>query len=177
MSHPIEDLLPHVYDQLRAMARSYFLDERPGTLQPTAIVHEAYLRLVQSGQISWRNRAHFLGIAAQEMRRSLVDHARRRRASRRGGGWTRIDLAQLGAARAPAAWDLLALDEALARLSRVHARCGRVAELCVFAGLTHGEVAEVLCVSRKTVVDDWSFARSWLSRELTRCGDTCEPRE
>ena len=171
-----ELLMPVVYEHLRTLAREYMRRERGGhTLEATALVHEAYLRLVDGQTVSWRGRAHFYSLAARAMRRILVDHARARQAQRRGGEQQgRLDLEEAEAAGAlPAAGeaganaeDLVALDEALARLAQVHARPSQVVELRFFGGLETGAVAEVLGINARTVDRDWQFARAWLHREL-----------
>jgi RNA polymerase sigma factor (TIGR02999 family) len=164
-----ERLLPLVYDEMRRLAAGYLRNERPGhTLQPTALAHEAFLRLVVQKNVTWQNRAHFLGVAAQAMRRVLVDHARRRKAQRRGGGRT---LVTLSAARTPE-WQVAFddLDQALDSLARLSERQARVVELRYFGGLTIEETAEVLAVSPMTVKRDWTVARAWLYRELGESG-------
>ncbi len=169
-----ERLLPLLYDELRVLARGYMRRERADhTLQPTALVHEAYLRLVDQRDVAWRNRAHFMGIAAQAMRRVLVDHARRSRAAKRAGGRkvTLFDGVRPGGdapseAGNAAVVDILALDQALARLGELDPRAVRVVELRYFAGLDVTEVAELMGLSPATVKRDWRDARTWLRREL-----------
>lgn len=162
----LERLLPVVYDELRRLAASWLRKERAGhTLQPTALAHEAFLRLVNQREVAWQNRAHFLGVAAQAMRRILVDHARRRRALRRGGGLERVTLRADGAVEAPeVAFE--DLDRALCALAERSARQSRVVELRYFGGLTIEETAEVMAISPMTVKRDWTLARAWLFREL-----------
>jgi RNA polymerase sigma factor (TIGR02999 family) len=162
----IERLLPAVYDEMRRLAAGYLKNERAGhTLQPTALAHEAFLRMVVQKDVTWQNRAHFLGVAAQAMRRILVDHARRRKALRRGGGQTVIGLeAALEAGRRDVSFD--DLDQALNDLAERSERQARVVELRYFGGLTIEETAEVLAVSPMTVKRDWTMARAWLFREL-----------
>jgi RNA polymerase sigma factor (TIGR02999 family) len=155
---------------MRRLAAGYLQRERAGhTLQPTALAHEAYLRLLDQRQVSWQNRAHFMGLAAQAMRRILTDHARRRRAIKRGGDAVRVALDDVEAAGATP--DLLGisaedLDAALERLARLDERQVRVIELRFFTGLSIEEAAEVLAVSPATVKRDWTLARAWLHREL-----------
>jgi RNA polymerase sigma factor (TIGR02999 family) len=163
----VEKLLPVVYKEMRRLAAGYLRKERPGhTLQPTALAHEAFLRLVVQKDIAWQSRAHFLGVAAQAMRRILVDHARRRKAARRGGGATVLSLDDAGSASPnPVAFD--DLDRALVHLERLSERQAKVVELRYFGGLTIEETAEVLGVSPITVKRDWTMARAGLYRELS----------
>lgn len=161
-----DDLFAAVYDELRRMASLLMRGERAGhTLQPTALVHEIFLRLVRQDDLEWRDRAHFLGIAARAMRQVLIDHARRRQSVKRGGGWERVTLTEFPGDRDPAL-EVIELDEILKRLSGLSQRMARVVEMRVFGGMTHQEVAEVLSVSERTAADDWSVARRWLAREL-----------
>ena len=161
-------LIPLVYRELRNVARQCRRGERAeDPLQTTALVHEAYLRLVQSSRVQWRDRAHFFAVAAQLMRRVLVDEARKRLMQKRGGGMTRIALEEDALAAAEPAVDLLALDVALGRLSEFSARKGRVVELRYFGGLTIEETAEVLGVSTDVVKREWRTAKLWLFRALT----------
>lgn len=161
------ELFTLVYAELRKLAGTCLRAERPDhTLQPTALVNEAYLRLAGGRAISWQGRAHFFGIAGRVMRRILVEYARQRNAAKRGGGLGRLDLDDSMAfvQRDPAR--LIEVDQALARLAAVDARAVTVVELRFFAGLSLEEAAETLAVSRKTVQRDWEFARVWLEREL-----------
>lgn len=163
-----ERLLPLVYAELRRLARHYLRKERSGhTLQPTALVHEAYLKLIDQTRVSWQNRAHFYGVAAQLMRRILVDHARAAAAEKRGGDATRftLDEARLQL-RQQKSVDLIALDEVLQRLAQIDARKSRVVEMRFFGGLREDEIAECLGVSTKTVTRDWQMAKLWLYSEL-----------
>jgi len=163
----LEVLLPAVYDELRRIAAAELRRERPGhTLQPTALAHEAFLRLVNQRDVTWQNRAHFLGVAAQAMRRILADHARRRRAEKRGGDAVRVsmDESDLPAVSAPVLAD--ELDTALEDLARLEPRHARIVELRFFGGLTIEETALVVGVSPATVKRDWMLARAWLHREL-----------
>jgi len=163
----LDDLMPVVYAELHRLARARLRGEREGhTLQTTALVHEAYVRLVGQTRIHWLNRAHFFGTAAELMRRILVDYARERRSAKRGGRATRVELDDaLGAAEARDV-DVLALDIALERLERLDARQGRLVVLRFFGGLTIEEVAEVLEISPATAKREWVTARMWLRREL-----------
>ena len=160
-------LMPLVYHELRRAARRYMAAERPNhTLQTTALVHEAYLRLVDVEGISFQNRAHFLAIAAQQMRRILIDMGRARQRQKRGGDSPVISLDETLVVSSSVRADILALDEALKNLATVDARQGQVVELRFFGGLSVEETAEVLKVSPKTVKRDWHFAKLWLMREL-----------
>jgi RNA polymerase sigma factor (TIGR02999 family) len=160
-------LMPLVYDELRRLAASYMRRERPGqTLQATALVHDAYIRLMQDSKLSWQNRSHFFGIAARAMRQILVERARARHAVKRGGSRVRVTLdAGLLATEAPAI-DLEALDEALTRLEALDAELARVVEVRFFGGLSIEEAAETLDVSQATVKRRWTVAKTWLAREL-----------
>jgi len=162
-----ERLFAFLYDDLRERARRQLARERPGhTLQPTALVHEAYLRLLDHRRIDWQNRAHFLAVAALTMRRILVSHARRRRSAKRGGGAVAVTLEVDLAGGAARSEPILALEEALAELEALEGRQGRVVELRYFGGLTIEEAAEVLGVSPATVKLDWALAKAWLFRRL-----------
>jgi len=165
----LEKLVPVVYQELHRMARHYMAGERPNhTLQTTALIHEVYVRLVQSRHMSWQNRAHFFAICAQLMRRILVDFARSRRYQKRGGAAVRIPLEEaLVVSQDPPA-DLVALDDALKALASVDERKSRVIELRFFGGLSVEEAAEVLSVSPETVMRDWRLAKVWLLRQLDR---------
>jgi RNA polymerase sigma factor (TIGR02999 family) len=162
-----DDLLPLVYRELRRRAAGYLRQERPDhTLQPTALVHEAYLRLVGPQRVAWQNRAHFFGVAAQMMRRILVDHARARRAAKRPGAGLKVTFDERIGATQPRHCDLLALDEALTALTTVDPKLGKIVELRYFGGLSEQEVAEVLTISRATVTREWQTARTWLYRRM-----------
>lgn len=162
----LERLLPLVYDELHALARRQLRGERPDhTLQPTALLHEAYLRLVGS-DVAWEGRVHFLAVAAQVMRHILVDHARARARAKRGGGAERVTLDEALSSVADRPDDLLALDEALERLGAFDERKARVVELHYFGGLTYDEVAGALDVSPATVDRELRLAKAWLYREL-----------
>lgn len=166
-----DSLFQLVYDELKRIARQYLEKERAGhTLQPTALVHEAYLRMVDQTRVNWQNRAQFYGVAATMMRRILVNHARGLATQKRGGGATGLSLDEAKFSPAENANDLLDLDEALTRLAQLDERKSRVVELLYFGGLENKEAAEVLGVSEKTVQRDWQMARSWLYRELASGG-------
>jgi RNA polymerase sigma factor (TIGR02999 family) len=167
----LEQLLPLVYDELRQVARARLRQEQPGhTLQATALVHEAYLRLTGSRHPTPKNRTHLFAIAARLMREILVDHARRKAARKRGGAATIIELDESVAAPEIAALDLLALDEALTELHGLDPRLCRVVELKFFAGLNIDETAEALRVSTATVERDWTVAKAWLHQRLSEEG-------
>jgi RNA polymerase sigma factor (TIGR02999 family) len=165
----LDEMLPLVYAELRRLAESYLRHERPDhTLQPTALVHEAYMRLIGQRNVDWHNRAHFLGIAAQTMRRLLVNHAEAHRAAKRGGGMDRITLdPSLEAASEPPI-DVLALDHAIGGLTEIDSLKGQIVELRYFGGLTIDEIAEFTERSAASVNRDLQFSRAWLRRELTR---------
>jgi RNA polymerase sigma-70 factor (ECF subfamily) len=162
-------LIPLVYDELHRLAHRHMRQERPDhTLQATALVHEAYVRLVNQPQRTWQNRAHFIAVAAQVMRRILVDYARARRTSKRGSAPQRVPLEEPLLFTEEQSDDLVSLDEALERLAKFDARQSRVVELRFFGGLTTDETAEVLGISSKTVKRDWAVARAWLHREVRK---------
>lgn len=163
----VDVLMPRVYEELHQMAHRQLRGERPGhTLNTTALVHEAYLKLVRQDQVSWQNRAHFFGIAALAMRRILVNYAHRRLAQKRGAGVVVATFDEGVHPRETRAEELIALDEALDRLATMNERQSRVVTLRFFGGLTQDEIAGVLEVSVPTVRRDWRIARVWLSREL-----------
>ena len=162
-----EELIPLIYDELRRVARNYLRNERPDhTLQSGALVHEAYLRLRGENAPHWKNRAHFFGVAAQVMRHILVDHARTRRAAKRGGGVPPLTLESHAVAPQFQEVDLLALDDALNRLAKLDALQSRLIELRFFGGLSIVDTAKVLNTSPATVKREWATARAWLQREL-----------
>lgn len=162
----LEALVPLMYEELRRLARAKMRDQPAGhTLQPTALVHEAYARMIDL-ELDWRDRGHFLCMAARTMRRVLVDHARAAQAAKRGAGAMRVTLQDFHAQK-EASLDLLAIDQALESLSRQDERAAGAAELCYFGGLTGREIAEALEVSPATAERDLRFARTWLKRELT----------
>jgi RNA polymerase sigma factor (TIGR02999 family) len=165
----MESLIPLVYEDLHLRARGFLRRERAGhTLQPTALVNEAYLRLVDQKRVRWHNRAQFFGVAAKMMRRILVDHARKRHAAKRGDGLSVLPLDEAAASPYQRDADLVALDDALQILADLDVRACRVVELRFFGGLSIDEAAQVLEVSPATVKNDWSKARAWLYREVSR---------
>ena len=169
----LDQLLPLVYEELRRQAARYLRRERAGhTLQTTALIHEAYLRLVDQRNVQWQNRAQFFGIAAQLMRRILVDHARTKKRAKRGGSDIRVSLGDALGSSKVQDLDVVALDEALDRLAEFDEQQSRIVELRFFSGLTVEETAEVLAISPATVKRDWSVARAWLHREIS--GQACE---
>lgn len=160
-------LMPLVYDELRRLARGYLQRERPDhTLQATGLVHEAYLRLIDQRTITWQNRAHFLGVAAQVMRRILVDHARYLRAGKRGGGWNKVEFDEALAPAVARDLDVIALDDALRDLLKLNPRHSQIVELRFFGGLTIDEIAETLETSTRTVQREWRMARAWLRQQI-----------
>ena len=164
----LEDLIPLVYEELRRLADRYLRRERPGhTLQPTALVNEAYLKLVNQRQVAWKNRGQFFAIASKTMRRLLVDHARKHHADKRGGRVTHVPLDQVEPSTPAREVDVLALDRALERLAALDATQAKIVELRFFGGLTLEESAEVLGTSRASVVRAFRIARAWLERELS----------
>lgn len=161
-------MLPLIYDELRSLAARYLRRERPGhTLQPTALVHEAYVRLIDQRQVDWTNRAQFIGLAAVMMRRILVNHARDRIAAKRGGSAERVPLTIVAEQIGTPEVDLLGLHDALERLAALDARKSQIVELKFFGGLTMDEIAATVGVSRATVERDWTFARAWLYRTVS----------
>jgi RNA polymerase sigma factor (TIGR02999 family) len=171
--HALDQLMPLVYAELRRIAARQLRKERAGhTLQPTALIHEVYLRLVDQRQVDWRSRAHFFGVASQVMRRILVDHARRHGAAKRGGGLSRVTIDAAKDVSASNEAPVLALDEALGRLERVDPELARLVEMRTFGGLTIEEAAHLLRVSPSTAKREWRMARAWLTRELGVEGST-----
>lgn len=167
----LDELTQLVHAELRRLASRYLARERAGhTLQPTALVHEAYLRLAGERKVPWQSRAHFVGVAAQAMRFILVDHARKKRFAKRDQGAVRVTFDEGLEVADERSADLLALDEALAKLARLDPRRSRIAELRYFGGLSVEETAEALGLSVATVVRDWRLTRTWLRRELTGDG-------
>ena len=165
----LDHLMPVVYEELHRLARQYMRRERPGhSLQTTALVNETYLRLTDYTRMKWKGREHFLAVSAQVMRRILVEHARRRRQGKRGGGVTRVPLDEAESVAPHRPPDLTALDEALRRLAGVDERKSRVVELRFFGGLSVEETAAALKISAPTVLRDWSTAKAWLYRELNQ---------
>lgn len=170
-----EQLLPVVYEELRGLAAGYLRRERPDhTLQPTALVHEAYMRLVGENQPSWTGRAHFFALAAQAMRRALVNHALARKAQKRGGGRTVLSLDPALTAAPDSGVDALELSDAIDRLAALDERKSRLLEMRFFADMTMQETAGVLGVSLSTAESDWRFARAWLAHELR--GGAADPQ-
>lgn len=164
----LDELYPLVYSELRRLAHGYLRRERKGhTLQTTALINEAYLRLVDQKHVQWANRSHFFGISAQIMRRILIDHARRYDYSKRGGGAQRISLDEGAVVAKQRARELLMLDEALKSLEEIDPRRSQVVELRYFGGLNNEEIASVLKISENTVTRDWNMARAWLYQELS----------
>jgi RNA polymerase sigma factor (TIGR02999 family) len=163
----LDDMLPVVYNELHRLAVQYLSREDPGhTLQPTALVHEAYLRLVDQRRVDWRNRAQFLGVAAGMMRRILVNHARDRVARKRGGGAQQVSLSLVESPSGRPDVELIALEQALEQLAELDPRKAQVVELKFFGGLTVREIAEVLQISDATVEREWTFARAWLYKAI-----------
>jgi RNA polymerase sigma-70 factor (ECF subfamily) len=163
------ELLPEVYDELRKLARARLARERQPhqTLQPTALVHEAYLRLIDQTQVQWQNRAHFFGVAAQMMRRILVDHAKAKHREKRGGEAHKLSLDEAVNYTHERAAELVALDDALQSLARLDGRKSHIVELRYFGGLTVEETAQVLSISPQTVMRDWNLAKAWLYQQLS----------
>lgn len=163
----LDKLFPLVYDELRRLASGYMRRERANhTLQTTALVHEAYLRLIGQRDISWKSRIHFFAVAARVMRRVLIDHARTRQYAKRGGGAIRLSLDEVAILSDERADELVALDEALNELAKLDPRQSRIVELRFFGGLTLAETAEVLKISPDTVNRDWNLAKAWLYRQV-----------
>lgn len=169
----LDRLMPLVYEELRGIARRHLSLEAPQTLQSTALVHEAYVRLIDQNRVQWRDRAHFFAVSARLIRRILLDHARRRNAEKRGGGATRITVEDV-ASPAHRDLDVLALDQALNSLAELDATQAQVVELRFFAGLTIAETAEALGISTATVERDWITARAWLFDRLNQVGRAAE---
>lgn len=166
--HALEKLTPMVYDQLHRVAQRCMAGERPGhTLQTTALVNEVYLRLVDCAQVNWQDRAHFFAVSAQLMRRILIDFARSRGSKKRGGGLAQVSLEDAATVCSEPDPNLVELDDALKSLAEMDARKSKVVELKFFGGLSTDETAEVLRVSRETVVRDWRLAKVWLLREMS----------
>jgi RNA polymerase sigma factor (TIGR02999 family) len=171
-----EQLLPLVYDELRRLAAQRLAREQPGqTLQATALVHEAYVRLVGSTDPGWNGRGHFFAAAAEAMRRILVERARRKKRLRHGGGAHRVDFSQVDVVDDVPSEDLLALDEALERLVRIDPAAAQLVKLRYFAGLTMAQAAESLGIPLRTAERSWAYARSWLHREVTQGGPADNP--
>ena len=169
-SEALDELLPHIYNALHRQAAAYLRRERPNhTLQTTALVHEAYLKLIDQKQVEWKSRGHFFALAAQAMRRILVDHAKSRHREKRGGPNEDVPLEdQLLAVAEETNIDVIALDEALSRLAKFDPQQERIVEMRYFAGLSLDETAAAIGISRATAARDWAVAKAWLHRELTR---------
>ena len=166
-THTLDAMVPQLYDELRSLGANYLRRERPNhTLQPTALVHEVYLRLAGDKPIDWKDRAHFLGIASRVMRRILATSAVTRNAQKRGGGATQITLDDVLDLSTECTVSVVGVDEALRSLEQIDARQGRIVEMRFFGGLTIEEIAEVLQISPATVKREWSTAKLWLQREL-----------
>jgi RNA polymerase sigma factor (TIGR02999 family) len=164
-----DQMLPLLYGELRKIAAYKMANEAPGqTLQPTSLVHEAWLRLASGGTHQWQSRAHFRGAAAEAMRRILVERARRKQRLKHGGHWERVEFDEMNISAPMPDEDLLALDEALERLAESDPRAAEVVKLCFFEGLTQEETAKHLAVSVSTVERNWAFARAWLFREIQK---------
>ena len=167
----LDELYPLVYEELHRLARRYMSRERKGhTLQTTALINEAYVRLVDQRKVRWANRSHFFAISAQIMRRILIDHARRHAYAKRGGGAQQVSLEEAATVTPDQSLELIKLDEALNSLSEMDPRRGQVVELRFFGGLNNEEIAGVLKVSENTVTRDWNMARAWLYQQLTGSG-------
>jgi RNA polymerase sigma factor (TIGR02999 family) len=165
----VEPLFPLVYEELRRLAHRYMRRERPGhTLQTTAVVHEAYLRLIDQNHVQWQNRAHFFAIAARMMRRILITHAQSHAYAKRGGGALKVSLDEAAVLSPARAGELIALDDALKSLAVIDVRRSQVVELRFFGGLSNEEIAEVLKISPNTVTRDWNVAKAWLYREMSK---------
>ena len=168
-----DELMPLVYEELRRIAKRQWRGQRAGqTLDATALIHEAYLRLADQSEVHWQNRAHFFGVAAKAMRHIVVDHARTRRAAKRGGAARRVPLVEAVSIAIERPVDVVALDDALQSLAALDQRKSQVVELKYFGGLAVREIAEVLHVSEETVARDWRLARSWLLRQLSKSART-----
>jgi RNA polymerase sigma factor (TIGR02999 family) len=164
----LDRLMPVVYTELRQLAHRYMRRERPGhTMQTTALIHEAYLRLVDQNQVRWQHQAHFFGIAARLMRQILIEHARSHTRAKRGGGVGTISLDEAAIVSQARATELLALDDALERLATIDPRKSQVVELRFFGGLSVEEAAQVLNIAPNTVLRDWRMAKAWLRREIS----------
>jgi len=164
----LDELYPLVYDELHRLARRYMSRERKGhTLQTTALINEAYVRLVDQKNVHWANRSHFFAISAQIMRRILIDHARRHRYAKRGGGAQQVSLEDVAAVTPDPGRELVRLDEALKSLAEMDPRRSQVVEMRYFGGLNNEEIARVLKISENTVTRDWNMARAWLHQQLS----------
>ncbi|HEY5839025.1 MAG TPA: sigma-70 family RNA polymerase sigma factor [Pyrinomonadaceae bacterium] len=170
-SEALEDLIPLIYPELRRLARRHMQRENPAhTLQTSALINEAYLRLVSQQGVEWHNRAHFFAVAAQVMRHILIDHARKHQVVRRGGGLLRVPLDETAVASHERALEFVALDEALTKLALIDARKSQIVEMKFFGGLTVDEIAEVMKLSPITIKREWRAAKAWLHLEITEQG-------
>lgn len=171
-----DKLLAAVYDGLRGLAADQLRSERPGhTLQPTALVHEAWIRLVDQTRVEWQGRTHFHAVAAQAMRRILIDHARAKKREKRGGGWRRVTLDDAYALTRDRNIDVIALHDALEKMHGIAERAATIVELRIFGGLSNEDVARMLDVSERTVERDWKWAQAWLRRELLEAEEAEDP--
>ncbi len=169
----MDALVPLVYDELHRIAANYFRKERPGhTLQPTALVHEAYLRLIDQSRVDWRGRTHFLAVCAQSMRRVLVDHARGAGRQKRGGDVAPVSLQVVGEPVDVATADVIVIHDLIEQLAGLDPRAAKVVELRLFGGLNVDEVASVLDVSKRSIEGDWTHAKAWLRQQLADRGQT-----
>ncbi|MEL7060035.1 MAG: sigma-70 family RNA polymerase sigma factor [Acidobacteriota bacterium] len=162
-----DELMPLVYDELRSLAARYLRRESPGhTLQPTALVHEAYLRLIDQNRVEWQGRTHFFAVGARIMHRLLIDHGRNRKRAKRGGGWMRVTLSPDVASLIGGEVDLLVVHEMITRLETLDPRQAKLVKLRFYGGLSMAEIAEVLGVSKRTAEGDWTHAKAWMARHL-----------
>lgn len=168
----LESLTTLIYDELRRLARHYMRRQRPGhTLQATALVGEVYIKLINTKNVNWKNRAHFFAVAAQAMRQILIDHARSHKYAKRGGGAFKVELEDVAVMAREQASDLVALDDALKSLAAIDPRKSQIVELRFFGGLTIEETAEVMKISAPTVQREWKVAKAWLYREISRASE------
>jgi RNA polymerase sigma factor (TIGR02999 family) len=172
-SSRVDRLMEIVYDELHAVADGFLKRENPNhTLQPTALVHEAYLKLLRQREVDWQSRSHFLAVGAQAMRRILVDHARAKKRDKRGGKWNRVELKDRLKISTKRSEDVLALDRALTKLAELHPQQAQIVEMRFFGGMTIAEIAAALGMSKRTAERHWTMVRAWLRRELDEVSDT-----